>query len=100
MVVNGLDIPLSITASHFVDVPRGHRAFKYIETLYDHSTQSLDPFFDFEPNRGFTTARAYPERAVTGSRAARILSGLLKREIAAPSGWDSRGGLIYRTRRS
>ena len=88
MVVNGLDIPLSITASHFVDVPRGHRAFKYIETLYDHSTQSLDPFFDFEPNRGYTAAHAYPEGTVTGIRAARILSGLLKRKIAAPNGWE------------
>ena len=40
MAVNGLQIPLSITASHFTDVPRGHPAFKYIETLYDYSTQS------------------------------------------------------------
>ena len=48
MVVNGLQIPLSITASHFTDVPRGHPAFKYIETLYDYSTQSEEPFFDFE----------------------------------------------------
>ncbi len=40
MVVRGFQIPLSITAAHFNDVPRGHSAFKYIETLYDYSSQS------------------------------------------------------------
>ena len=38
MVVKGFQIPLSITAAHFSDVPRGHPAFKYVETLYDYST--------------------------------------------------------------
>jgi hypothetical protein len=65
MVVNGLQIPLSITASHFTDVPRGHPAFKYIETLYDYSTQSKEPFFDFDPSDGFKTALAHPEKHVS-----------------------------------
>ena len=81
MVVNGLQIPLSITASHFTDVPRGHPAFKYIETLYDYSTQSEEPFFDFEPNDDFKTALAHPEKHVTGVQATKILSGLLQRDV-------------------
>ncbi len=84
MVVNGLQIPLSITASHFTDVPRGHRAFKYIETLYDYSTQSEEPFFNFVPSENFRSARAYPEAGVSGAQARRILSGLLLKEIELP----------------
>ena len=60
MAVNGLQMPLSITASHFTDVQRGHPAFKYIETLYDYSTQSRQPFFDFEPSKNFRTAPCSP----------------------------------------
>ena len=81
MVVNGLQIPLSITASHFTDVPRGHPAFKYIETLYDYSTQSEEPFFDFEPSDDFKTALAHPEKHVTSVQATKILSGLLQRDV-------------------
>ena len=89
MAVNGLQVPLSITASHFTDVPRGHPAFKYIETLYDHSTQSKQPFFDFEPSKDFKTALAHPDKKVSGAQAVRILSGLLKKQVPAPSNPDA-----------
>lgn len=89
MAVNGLQIPLSITASHFTDVPRGHLAFKYIETLYDYSTQSKQPFFDFEPSEEFKTALAHPDKKVSGVQAANILSGLLKKKVPAPSNPDA-----------
>ncbi|MDA0350482.1 MAG: FAD-dependent oxidoreductase [Verrucomicrobia bacterium] len=94
MAVNGLQIPLSITASHFVDVPRGHPAYKYIETLYDYSTQSRQPFFDFEPSEDFKTALAHPDKKVTGAQAVKILSGLLGKPIPAwhaPSAKLTRG---------
>ena len=83
MVVNGLQIPLSITASHFTDVPRGHPAFKYIETLYDYSTQSKESFFDFEPSDGLKTALAHPERYVSVVQAVKILSGLLNKKVSS-----------------
>jgi ribulose 1,5-bisphosphate synthetase/thiazole synthase len=34
-IVHALGLPLSVTASHFTDVPRQHPAYKFIETLYD-----------------------------------------------------------------
>jgi hypothetical protein len=83
MTVNGLQIPLSITASHFIDVPRGHPAYKYIETLYDYSTQSKQPFFDFEPSEDFVATLAHPDKKVNGAQAAKILSGLLKKSTPA-----------------
>jgi hypothetical protein len=89
MVVNGLQISLSITASHFADVPRGHPAFKFIETLYDYSTQSKTPFFDFDPGDDFRTARAHPEKHVTGVQAEKILSGLLQQEVLLQSKSDT-----------
>lgn len=89
MAVMGLQIPLSITASHFEDVDRGHPAFKYIETLYDYSTQSTQPFFDFEPSENFRTAVAHPDKPVTAAKAAEILSGLLKKKVPAPSNPDA-----------
>jgi hypothetical protein len=89
MAVNGLQVPLSITASHFTDVPRGHPAFKYIETLYDYSTQSKQPFLDFEPSKDFKTALAHPDKKVSGAQAVRILSGLLKKQVPAPSDPDA-----------
>ncbi len=89
MAVNGLQVPLSITASHFADVPRGHPAFKYIETLYDYSTQSKWPFFDFEPSKDFRTALAHPDKKVRGAQAVRILSGLLKKKVPAHSNPDA-----------
>ena len=78
MAVKGLQIPLSVTASHFRDVPRGHFAFKYIETLYDYSTQSKAPFFEFEPSKNFKTAYAHPDKSVSSKQAIKILAGLLK----------------------
>ncbi len=89
LAVNGLQIPLSITASHFTDVPRGHAAFKCIETLYDYSTQSKQPFFDFEPSKDFRTALAHPDKKISGAQAAKILSGLLKKKVPAPAKPDS-----------
>jgi len=79
MAVNGLQIPLSITASHFTDVPRGHPAYKYIETLYDNSTQSREPFFDYEMQKGAKTALAHPDQKISGAYAVRIISGLLNK---------------------
>ncbi|MBH54247.1 MAG: hypothetical protein CMI18_07855 [Opitutaceae bacterium] len=81
MAVNGLQIPLSITASHFTDVPRGHHAYKYIETLYDYSTQSKQPFLEFDPNEDFLSARVHPDRKVNGTLATKIISGLLKKSV-------------------
>ncbi|MCR9296291.1 MAG: FAD-dependent oxidoreductase [bacterium] len=89
MAVKGLQIPLSITASHFTDVPRGHPAFPYIETLYDYSTQAKQPFFDFEPNKDFKTARAHPDRRVSNAQAAKILSGLLQKNVPVPADPDA-----------
>jgi hypothetical protein len=79
MAVKGLKIPLSITASHFSDAQRGHPAFKYIETLYDNSTQSREPFFDYEMQKGAKTALAYPDQNVSGGYGVRIISGLLNK---------------------
>ncbi len=84
MAVKGLQVPLSITAAHFSDVPRGHYAFKYIETLYDYSTQSLEPFLDYEIHRvpaKNTRIYAHPDREVTGAKATEILSGLLRKKV-------------------
>ena len=89
MAVNGLQVPLSITASHFTDVPRGHPAFKYIETLYDYSTQSKQPFFEFEPSKDFKTALAHPDKKVSNAQAGRILSGLLRKQVPLPSNPDA-----------
>ena len=86
MVVKGLQIPLSITAAHFSDVPRGHPAFQYIETLYDYSTQSHRPFFDYEIHKetGKTTMiLAYPDQEVTRAKAIKIISGLLRKKAQA-----------------
>ena len=87
MAVRGLQIPLSITAAHFSDVPRGHPAFKYIETLYDYSTQSHEPFFNYEiqkePGKN-TRVLARSDREVTGATAIEIVSGLMRKKI---KGW-------------
>jgi hypothetical protein len=82
MVVKGFQIPLSITAAHFSDVPRGHPAFKFIETLYDYSTQAQEPFFDYEVSKkseGTVTVLAHPDQKVSGAEAAKIVSGLLQK---------------------
>jgi hypothetical protein len=94
IVIKGLQLPISITAAHFEDVPREHPAFKYIETLYDYSTQSTEPFFDYEVRNYLSywwgersvkgpPAFAYPDHAVTGAMAIRIISGLLKKKVPA-----------------
>ena len=83
MAVKGLQVPLSITAAHFSDVPRGHYAFKYIETLYDYSTQSHEPFFDYKIHRehGKKRVLAHPDREVTGAKATKIVSGLMLKKV-------------------
>ena len=96
MVVKGLQIPLSITAAHFSDVPRGHPAFQYIETLYDYSTQSHRPFFDYEIHKetGKTTRiLAYPDQEVTRAKAIKIISGLLRKKVQA---WPKPGANLTR----
>lgn len=84
MAVRGLQIPLSITAAHFNDVPRNHVAFKYIETLYDHSTQSQEPFLDYdilrEPEKR-ARVLARPDQELSSAYATKILTGLLRKEV-------------------
>lgn len=80
MTVASLQIPLSITAAHFSDVPRGHPAFKYIETLYDYSTQSKEPFFDYEVRKEHgkrVVVLVHPDQPVSKANAIKIISGLL-----------------------
>ncbi|MDG2381268.1 MAG: FAD-dependent oxidoreductase [Pirellulaceae bacterium] len=91
MVVKGFRIPLSITAAHFNDVPRGHPAFKYMETLYDHSTQSAEPFLKYDVREGKNgrTVLAYPDQKLTITEATKITSGMLKKTIPPPSKPDS-----------
>jgi hypothetical protein len=90
LAVNGLGVPLSITAAHFRDVPRTHLAFRYIETLYDRSTSSGRSFFPFELRdflnyRGSREAYAYPDGPVKAETARKIISGLLEREVSLPA---------------
>lgn len=100
LAVNGLDIPLSITAAHFNDVPRSNPYFKYIETLYDYSTQAAQPFFKYEirnylnywwgsPSLQGPPVYAYPDHAVSGKQAIEIISGLLKKQISGSERNDS-----------
>jgi hypothetical protein len=91
MAVKGLHIPLSITASHFRDVPRAQAAFKYIETLYDYSTQSHTPFFDYEIRKesGRTSVFANPEQEVSPAKAAKLIGGLLGKVLSESVGSDS-----------
>ncbi|MBX2817534.1 MAG: FAD-dependent oxidoreductase [Saprospiraceae bacterium] len=100
LVIKGLQLPISITAAHFEDVPRGHPAFKYMESLYDYSTQSSAPFFEYEVRNYLSywwgarsvkgpPAYAYPDHAVTGEMAARILSGLLGKNIGVSTASDA-----------
>jgi hypothetical protein len=81
MAVNGFQIPLSITAAHFIDAPRGHPSFKFIETLYDNSTQSLNPFFEYEIQPKTFKVMARPEQHVDLAYARRIISGLLQKPL-------------------
>mgnify|MGYP002632095199 CR=1 FL=1 len=82
MAVNGFQVPLSITAAHFIDAPRGHPSFKFIETLYDNSTQSVNPFFEYEIQPKTFKVRAHPEQHVDLVYARRIISGLLQKPLA------------------
>ncbi|HEU0226253.1 MAG TPA: FAD-dependent oxidoreductase [Arachidicoccus soli] len=92
LAVNGLDITPSITNEHFTDVPPTNPYFKYIETLYDYSTQSTEPFFKYEVRNyqnywwGNSTllgppVYAYPNQAISGKLALKIVSGLLQKPI-------------------
>ena len=79
--MNGYQIPLSITAAHFIDAPRGHPSFKYIETLYDNSTQLMNPFFSYEIHPKTFKVLAHPEQHVDLAYARRIISGLLQKPL-------------------
>ena len=96
MVVRGQQVPLSITAAHFSDVPRGHPAFKYIETLYDYSTKSHETFLDYEvhqePDKN-ARVLVHPNREVSGAYATKILSGLLQRKVAS---WPDTDAILTR----
>lgn len=97
MLVKALQVPLSITAAHFEDAPRGHPAFKYIETIYDRSTQSPTPFLDYERSgkpkaKGKAKAEArteaptalvHPDAPVTGAEATKLMLGMSGRTISA-----------------
>ncbi|MBI2686966.1 MAG: FAD-dependent oxidoreductase [Acidobacteria bacterium] len=83
LAVEGLGIPLSITAAHFRDLPRSHKAFRYLETLYDASTSSGNRFLPFEVRdylnyRTLRDASAYiyPDNAITTAEAATTLAAL------------------------
>ena len=82
MAVNGFQVPLSITGAHFSDAPRGHPSFKYIETLYDNSTQSLNPFFEYEIQTETSKVFVHPEQHVDLSYARSIISGLLQKQLS------------------
>ncbi len=86
MVVKGFQVPLSITAAHFSDVPRGHFAFKSIETLYDYSTQSREPFFDYEVRKegAKKIVLAQPDQVVSFNLATKIVAGLGQDVVASP----------------
>ena len=100
LVVNGLNIPISITAAHFKDVPSENPYFKYMETLYDYSTQAAKPFFTYEIRNylnfwwGSTSLQgppvyAYPNNAISGKLALKIVSGLLQKSITSSEINDS-----------
>ena len=92
LVIKGCQIPVSITASHFNDVPRGHPYFKYIETLYDYSTQSINPFFDYKVQSASKKSYrvfAQPDEPIRRAQAIKILSGLLKKPIPSLSDPES-----------
>jgi len=82
MAVNGFQIPLSITGAHFSDTPRGHPSFKYIETLYDNSSQSLNPFFEYEIQTESQKVLAHPEQHLDPAYARSIISGLLQKQLS------------------
>jgi hypothetical protein len=94
MVVKGLQIPLSITAAHFSDVRRSHQAFKYVETLYDYSSQSLKPFLEYEVVKVTTESSqsrqimAHPDKAISKEKALRILSGFMDEQLSQPPNPD------------
>ena len=91
MVVQGLQIPWSITAAHFQDVRRGHRAFAYLETLYDLSSQSAEPFFLFNTQASQGASRsgkellAQPDNPVSPNRAIQILRGVIGEDFTWPA---------------
>ena len=92
MAVKGLQIPLSITAAHFNDAPRGHPAFKYIETLYDYSTKSHETFLYYEVHQEPDKAPrilVHPDRGISGADATKILSGLLQKKLTSSPNPDT-----------
>jgi hypothetical protein len=95
LLVKGLDVPVSITAAHFKDLPREDASFPYLETLYDYSSQSNNPFLDYH-TRNYLTYQSwypqdtygrfsplfvYPKQAIDGARAAKLLLGLRQKVV-------------------
>jgi hypothetical protein len=86
MLVKGLNVPTSITAAHFQDLPRGHPVFKSLETIYDLSTQAPVPFLDYKKGGkgNDTKALVHPDEAITGEEAARIAAGVTRKKTPTP----------------
>ena len=87
LLVAGLEVPLSITGSHFRDAPRGNEAFKFIETLYDASTSLGQPFLPFEQRMYLSygsfkdsNAYVYPNAPVTQKVFQSMLVGAMRRK--------------------
>lgn len=85
LLVVGLNIPLSITGAHFRDAQRGSKDFKYIETLYDASTESGHAFLPFELRTYLSYAAyknalayVYPDAPVSPQTFRAIVDGMLK----------------------
>jgi hypothetical protein len=102
LLVVGLNVPISITASHFHDVPRGSEYFKYIETLYDASIASGHPFLPFEARKYLIYAMqadshvyVSPDSTVSNQLFRQLVDGVLKyREdsgMGKASSWKSEG---------
>lgn len=86
LLVTAFDMPISITASHFLDAPRGSEYFKYLETLYDASSASKEPFLPYEVRKylvyrmyPYSRVSIHPDEPVTAQLFQQLVIGLLKR---------------------
>lgn len=111
LMVTALKLPISITAAHFTDAPRGSTYYRYLETLYDASSSSDHSFFPFEIRRylvyrnyPFLQIYAHPDEPVTGAQFIEILSGLLQyreriglgKASTLPKGIDPKAATVSR----
>lgn len=89
LLVKALDLPTSITAAHFLDAPRGSEYFRYLETLYDASTSSKQPFLPFEVRKylvyriyPYSRVSIHPDEPVSGQLFREMVAGVLRyREV-------------------